>query len=302
MVALFTALADVWYTPFPHFNGLDSITYNVTDQLDPVSWASNLTNLVVIAANDAPTLAFANASYSTRAFQVSQAVPVMLPTVALGDVDAADSPYAMTLTVRARFGTVELAAPFDLGRAANLDPLPSSGGGGNVNGMAPAGSRLVLTGSLAQLRRWVNAVRFTSATAADAQSGVNALFPLFANDTITYTVTDGGASAPPVYLGAPAALTATLVLSIAVQPAPNAPTIVTTLDSPLRLTEDVTFGFSAQTLRLAYVDGAPGAILHTVLTVSGEAATHGMRLAVASPGTGRDGVGFIPRCEEESEH
>jgi hypothetical protein len=61
------------YTPFAHFNGLDSITYNVTDQLDPVSWASNLTNVVVIAANDAPTLAFANASYDTRAFQVSQA-------------------------------------------------------------------------------------------------------------------------------------------------------------------------------------------------------------------------------------
>jgi hypothetical protein len=26
-----------------------------------------------------------------------QAVPIMLPTVALNDVDAADSPYAMTL-------------------------------------------------------------------------------------------------------------------------------------------------------------------------------------------------------------
>jgi hypothetical protein len=38
-----------------------------------------------------------------------------------------------------------------------------------VNGAAPGGSRLTLTGSLAQLRQWVNAVRFTSATAADAQ-------------------------------------------------------------------------------------------------------------------------------------
>jgi hypothetical protein len=39
---------------------------------------------------------------------------------------------------------------------------------------------------------------------------------------------------------------------------------------------------SEQTLRLAYVDGAPGAILHTTLTLSAEAATHGMRLAVAA--------------------
>jgi hypothetical protein len=57
----------------------------------------------------------------------TQAVPIMLPTVALNDVDAADSPYAMTLSVRARFGKLELAAPYDLARAENTDPLPSVG-------------------------------------------------------------------------------------------------------------------------------------------------------------------------------
>jgi hypothetical protein len=59
--------------------------------------------------------------------------------------------------------------------------------------------------------------RISPPTPSFPQSGVNTLFPLFANDTITYTVSDGGASAPPVYLGAPAALSATLVLTIAVQ-------------------------------------------------------------------------------------
>jgi hypothetical protein len=265
--SLFAALASVVYTPFPHYNGPETITFNVTDQNDPVSWSNNVTNLLVVAVNDAPTLAFFNTSYAQRAFQVAEAVPTMLPTVLLDDVDAPDSPIIMTLTVTSLYGKLQMAAPFDLGRSVNLQP-------------SAAGTSLKFQGSLAQLKQWVNAVQFTSALIADPVSGVNTLFPAFDNDTIVFTVSDGGASGLPVLGVTPTPLTATLMLTIDVQPAPNAPTIVTSLGSPIMLTEDATYSFLTSTLSLSYVDGDPSSVLHTTLTLSGEAATFGMRLQV----------------------
>lgn len=72
------------------------------------------------------------------------------------------------------------------------------------------------------------------------------------------------------------------MLSISVRPAPNPPSIVTSLPSPLLMIEDTTFSFSTSTLSLAYVDGLPDAVLHAKLTVSAEAASYGVRLRLTN--------------------